>query len=62
MTRESPHAIRPAGCPDPALIAAHADRRLSGAEAARMDEHVAGCPDCYEVFAATVQFGLRTRG
>ncbi len=23
-----------------------------------MDEHVAGCPDCYEVFAATVQFGL----
>ena len=58
MTRESPHAIRSAGCPDPALIAAHADRRLSGAEAARMDEHIAGCPDCYEVFAATVQFGL----
>jgi hypothetical protein len=40
------------------LIAAHADRRLTGAEAARMDEHVAGCPDCYDVFAATVQFGL----
>ena len=58
MTRESPNAGRPSSCPDPALIAAHADRRLTGAEAARMDEHVAGCPDCYEVFAATVQFGL----
>jgi CHAT domain-containing protein len=23
-----------------------------------MDEHVAGCPDCYEVFAETVRFGL----
>ena len=23
-----------------------------------MDEHIAGCPDCYEVFAATIQFGL----
>jgi len=23
-----------------------------------MDEHVAGCPECYEVFAETVQFGL----
>jgi CHAT domain-containing protein/tetratricopeptide (TPR) repeat protein len=58
VTRELPHASRPGGCPDPALIAAHADRRLTGAEAARMDEHVAGCPDCYDVFASTVQFGL----
>jgi CHAT domain-containing protein len=49
---------RPAVCPDPELIAAHADRRLTGAEAARMDEHIAGCPDCYEVFAETIQFGL----
>jgi CHAT domain-containing protein len=58
VTRESPPASRPEGHPDAAQIAAHADRRLSGAEAARMDEHVAGCPDCYEVFAATVEFGL----
>jgi CHAT domain-containing protein len=49
---------RSGGCPDPRLIAAHADRRLTGDEAARMDEHVAGCRDCYEVFAETVQFGL----
>jgi CHAT domain-containing protein/tetratricopeptide (TPR) repeat protein len=44
--------------PDPRLIAAHAERRLLGDEAARMDEHVAGCSECYEVFAETVQFGL----
>ena len=51
MTGESPH-------PDPRLIAAHAERRLTGDEGARMDEHVAGCQDCYEVFSETVQFGL----
>ncbi len=51
MTGESSH-------PDPRLIAAHAERRLVGDEAARMDEHVAGCQDCYEVFSETVQFGL----
>jgi CHAT domain-containing protein/tetratricopeptide (TPR) repeat protein len=44
--------------PDPRLLAAHAERRLLGDEAARMDEHVAGCAECYEVFAETVQFGL----
>jgi CHAT domain-containing protein/tetratricopeptide (TPR) repeat protein len=44
--------------PDPRLLAAHADRRLRGDEAARMDEHVARCPECYEVFSETVQFGL----
>jgi CHAT domain-containing protein len=40
------------------LIAAHADRRLIGDEAARMDEHIAGCSECYAVFSETVQFGL----
>jgi CHAT domain-containing protein/tetratricopeptide (TPR) repeat protein len=44
--------------PDPRLLAAHAERRLLGDEAARMDEHVAECSECYEVFAETVQFGL----
>ncbi|PYQ19310.1 MAG: hypothetical protein DMF81_22310, partial [Acidobacteria bacterium] len=44
--------------PDPGLIAAHAERRLTGDEAARMDEHVAGCQHCYEVFSETVQLGL----
>jgi CHAT domain-containing protein/tetratricopeptide (TPR) repeat protein len=58
VTRETHNVSPTGGCPDPALIAAHADHRLSGAEAARMDEHVAGCRDCYEVFAETVRFGL----
>jgi tetratricopeptide (TPR) repeat protein len=46
------------GHPEPRLIAAHADRRLIGDEAARMDEHIAGCAECYAVFSETVQFGL----
>jgi CHAT domain-containing protein/tetratricopeptide (TPR) repeat protein len=29
-----------------------------GDEAARMDEHIARCSECYEVFSETVQFGL----
>jgi CHAT domain-containing protein/tetratricopeptide (TPR) repeat protein len=45
-------------CPDASLIAAHADRRLAGDEAARMDEHIAGCADCYEIFTETVRFAL----
>ncbi len=49
---------RRAGCPDPALIAAHVEHRLSGDEAARMDEHIAGCAECYEIFSETLQFHL----
>ena len=60
MTGESPSVGRSGTHPDPRLIAAHAERRLSGVEAAQMDEHVAGCSECYEVFAETVQFGLAT--
>ncbi|HEX9189264.1 MAG TPA: zf-HC2 domain-containing protein, partial [Vicinamibacteria bacterium] len=48
----------PGGHPNPGLIAAHAERRLDGAEAARMDAHIASCPTCYEVFAETVRFAL----
>lgn len=39
-------------------IAAHAEGRLSGAEAARMDEHLASCSECYETFTETVRFAL----
>jgi CHAT domain-containing protein/tetratricopeptide (TPR) repeat protein len=49
------------GHPDSGLIAAHAERRLSPAEAARMDEHLAGCSACCEVFAETVRFALEER-
>jgi len=44
--------------PDPGLIAAHVEGRLSGSEAARMDEHLAGCSTCYAVFADTASFTL----
>jgi len=43
-------------CPEAELIAAHAERRLVGDEATRMDEHLASCPTCPEVFANTLRF------
>ena len=56
---EGPEDVPSAGDhPDPGLIAAHAERRLTGAEAARMDEHLADCPTCHEVFAETLRFAL----
>jgi CHAT domain-containing protein len=59
VTREPQGGSRGSGaCPDPGLIAAHAERRLTGDEAVRLDEHIAGCAACYEVFAETLQFGL----
>jgi CHAT domain-containing protein/tetratricopeptide (TPR) repeat protein len=58
MTERSSNLWPLGACPDPALIAAHAERRLTGEEAARMDEHVAGCAECYEVFSETLQFAL----
>jgi tetratricopeptide (TPR) repeat protein len=44
--------------PDPGLIAARAEGRLGGAEAARIDEHLASCSDCYDTFSETVRFVL----
>jgi CHAT domain-containing protein len=46
------------GHPDPGLLAAHAERRLVGAEAAQLEAHLADCSTCYETFAETVQFLL----
>ena len=58
MTTGPKDVPEPGGHPDPGLLAAHAERRLAGAEAARMDEHIASCPTCYEAFAETVRFAL----
>jgi CHAT domain-containing protein/tetratricopeptide (TPR) repeat protein len=58
VTGESWNAPPAGAHPDPQQIAAHADGRLSASEATRMDEHIAACALCYEVFAETVQFGL----
>jgi CHAT domain-containing protein len=46
------------GHPDAATIAAHVERRLTRVEAARLEEHLAGCSTCYELFAETVRFRL----
>jgi len=45
-------------CPDLERIAAHAEGRLGGDEAARMDEHLASCPRCYAVFAGTLRLAI----
>ena len=44
--------------PDAGQIAAHAERRLTGAKAARLDEHLADCATCHEIFAETLRFAL----
>jgi CHAT domain-containing protein/tetratricopeptide (TPR) repeat protein len=44
------------GCPDPGLVAARAEGRLTGEDAARIAEHLASCPECSEVLAETVRF------
>jgi len=44
--------------PDLGLLAAHAERRLSGAEATQLEAHLVACSSCYETFAETVQFLL----
>jgi tetratricopeptide (TPR) repeat protein len=58
VTREPENV--PSLCDDPAttLIAAHAERRLTTAEAARIDEHLADCALCHETFAETLRFAL----
>jgi tetratricopeptide (TPR) repeat protein len=56
--REVDNGLRPGACPDPGLVAAHADGHLSGEEAARMDAHLASCQTCGEVFAETLRFAL----
>jgi CHAT domain-containing protein len=48
----------PSAHPEPGLIAAHADGRLTGTEAAQLDEHLAVCSACYEVFSETLRFKL----
>ena len=51
--------VRPGGDhPSAGLLAAHAERRLQRDEEARIDEHLAACNTCYEVFAETARFLL----
>jgi tetratricopeptide (TPR) repeat protein len=50
MTRHDASA-----CPDPEMIAAYLDHRLSGPEGARVAQHLASCEDCYFVFTESAQ-------
>lgn len=43
-------------CPDLERLAAFLDRRLDGAEDARVKDHLAACEPCYEVFAESLRF------
>ena len=47
-----------AGCPDASLIAAHVEHQLSPEDAARMDEHIASCAECWDIFSEALQFRL----
>src|SRR5215813_12793116 len=43
-------------CPGPEFIAALIDGRLPAAEAARVREHVAECPTCFELTRETIHY------
>jgi CHAT domain-containing protein len=58
MTNQAKGAPGWSGCPDPEQIAAHAEGRLTDDEARHLDEHIAGCADCYAVYSETLQFRL----
>jgi len=42
-------------CPDPELLAAYVDRRLSLAERARLESHLAFCRECLGILAAVAR-------
>ena len=48
----SPHAN---GCPEPEVLAAYVDRGLSLAERARVEAHLASCPQCIALLAGVVR-------
>ena len=60
MTERSHGTPGRAGCPDPEQLAAHAEGSLAAAEAAWMDEHIAGCAACFDVFAETLRLRLES--
>jgi anti-sigma factor RsiW len=46
------------GCPEPEVLAAYVDRGLSLSERARVDDHLASCPQCIALVAGVVLVGL----
>lgn len=45
-------------CPSLEEIAAHVDGRLAAEESARVDAHLADCPDCYEIYLGAVELQI----
>ncbi len=60
MTEKIEATRRPGPHPELTLIAAHADRRLAGEERARVEEHLARCSQCFEIYAETIVFKEET--
>ena len=48
----SPHTY---GCPEPEVLAAYVDRGLSLSERARVDAHLASCPQCIALVAGVAR-------
>jgi anti-sigma factor RsiW len=42
-------------CPDEEVFATYLDRRMSAAERAQFEAHVAGCPSCYELLVESAR-------
>lgn len=49
-------------CPSLEEIAAYIDGSLAKEEHARVDAHLADCPDCYEIYLGAVEFQLEEAG
>lgn len=49
-------------CPSLEEIAASVEGRLSPEERARVDAHLADCPDCYEIYLGAVEFEIEEAG
>src|ERR1051325_3960719 len=45
-------------CPSAATLADYGDGKLGPAERREVEKHVAGCEDCFELFAGAVAFRL----
>ena len=52
----------PKAHPELGTIAAHVDRRLVGDERVQVVEHLAGCSECYEVYAETLKLDMKPPG
>jgi tetratricopeptide (TPR) repeat protein len=55
MSTEAPSALRADACPDPEVLAAYIDGRLTPGERTTIERHLAGCPECRDLVAGSVE-------